>query len=144
MAVLHFFLLNSPLIYILFSLDFVLKVDTVECDPTVQGLLMKKKPSTLMVGMLAIEIKICSFTNEKVILTILEHWLTVWPPTTLQYAYKNVIAKVKTYEVKKNRRSVLGKSLLKLIITNKPPASLNLVGLTTTIGSTSENLTKCL
>ena len=36
------------------------------------------------------------------ILTILEHWLTVWPPTTLQYAYKNVIAKfVKTYEVKK-------------------------------------------
>ena len=67
MAVLHFFLLNSPLIYILFSLDFVLKVDTVECDPTVQGLLMKKKPSTLMVGMLAIEIKICSFTNEKVI-----------------------------------------------------------------------------
>ena len=42
------------------------------------------------------------------ILTILEHWLTVWPPTTLQYAYKNVIAKfVKTYEVKKNQRSVL-------------------------------------
>ena len=42
MAVLHFFLVNSTLIYILYSLDFVLKVEIVECDPTFQGLLMKK------------------------------------------------------------------------------------------------------